>query len=816
MRYHHMMMQHQRQQQQQARQPNEQMVQHHYQAGQEAGKAGARQPARFPRPVIEGYRVVEGEHPILFTPPAGMLEQAEANYTNQKLQQQPTASSHAPYASTMSAASGNEKEHLDGYQNALRQVTSGSSYDSPQSNNIQDIKQKQHHYEQAQRQQQQQQSNKQQDSSKGGSYLTIPVAVETEGDKVLTVDDINEIEKHVIQVLPNLKTADKVVKLADTKLTLASADQFKDVIQQQNVGPAAGPTTTHLHQLNYEEHRNTMKQLEQDVAGDRGNKQFSQQYEGSSPTTSMPASPSSASTYGSAGGTSQQPQQHRGASSSSSSSATPGGAVLNQATTNAHVQHQQPKSIDDGQQLPEQQYFLATGPMQEVGTVDPEQLAEYNLIKNDLLQNFRYEPTRASSSSSSHHQSQQQTASTPPMPYTASQQPPSSSSSGSTQASPQHKPASVTRYFQQGNNMYQQHQLDNPKQAPRGMHHGNLFGRINAPATRGYNHQQQQQSSTTKTILGGRKVSDVMRNLIHTTPVPMTSPMHVPSVEPEKVDAIQLIASHGNDNKPMVVEPHQLVQHTPEGGFDYNSGGMNAANNITGGGGGQHYGQQNSNVAHQYSSPAPQIQIEQQPNDGQQQQLQQQQPGGAIIEYVAVGEPTPLNMGEMGVTQGEGTYEIANQPEVQPVYHNGEERQQHHRQQQHENPNEGSHSSRAPFVYDYTMSADQQQTASPGNTAGEQAGPTAYQMNQQQQGGGEPQMFTWSPSIANEHQQQQAELSEHAAPGDHQTDMPATAGYNFFGQSVEQQQQQQQYQEPHQNGKWRSKAGGSQPNPGKS
>lgn len=783
---------------------------HHNQ--QQQRQQGSQEP-----PPVGAYKVVEGEQPILFSTSLSneripMIEvsanpqTSDKGYRNESREQQqqqhqqqvekgiePTASSppDQPYSSTLAAI---EKDNLN-YQSALSQVNSNySPEEQHQSNNIQDIKQKQQqHYEQ------QKPINKESAKSKP-SYLTIPVAVETEGDKVLTADDINEIEKHVINVLPNLKTADKIVKIADAQLTMANiknaaeshAKQQQQQNQNQNQNQAKGPE---MHQVNYEEHRTTMKQLEGDI------KQQQEQYNKQ---------------------VSSQAEQAAGAPSVSGyNSNVP--ASLNQATT-ATAQHvEDPAQQLQQQLLAEHQYFVATGPLQEIGTVDPDQVADYNLIKNDLLNNFRYEPTRATQGQPGQ---KQQTSSTPAMTYAVSMSPLSAPirqhlSRGNPRAHQQNPPpASVTRYFHQGAPSGSAPPTQRPYSNTR---NNNLFGRLNSG--RGSYANQAQFSSTTKTMMGGRKVSEVMRPLIHTTPVPMTSPLHVPSVEPEKVDAIQLIAGHANDKQPMVVEAHQLVNHTPDGGIDYNSG-MSVQ------------GLQQHHVHHQQN----QSNYEQPAGDRQQQQYaapvtqdNSDNNQGAIIEYVAISDQVLNNamakeqhQHQQQPQQSSG-YEIPSSPEVQPVY---VQEQQPHQQRLPQQPDGANNNNRAPFLYDYTMSTQQQpQQQREPNT---QTTPAGYLLNtlpaQMQQPDQQPSL-AWSPSVANEHQQQQAEL-EQAGPMQ-QLEMPATAGYNFFQQDQQQhstpalqqqlqqefedQQQQQQQQHKHEAGqRWRTKAGGSQPNPGKS
>lgn len=671
-----------------------------------------------------------------------------------------------------------EKDNLN-YQNALQQVAGAmdaqNKEEMHQSNNIQEIK----HRQQYEQQQQYPQHGKSAEIDKSKGYLTIPVAVETEGDKVLTADDINEIEKHVINVLPSLKTADKIVKLADTQLTLGDIKASAAAAAARE--PHAGQG---LHQTHYDEHRTTIKQLEEDLR--------------------QTSPPSSGSGYKPAMSTPSGQMQANQVNQASTANAQHQAAPVSQMpTTAAENQAEEPPA----QQI-EHQYYVASGPLQEVNPVDPEQVAEYNLIKNDLLNNFRYEPTRAVNSART---SSQQSASTPPM---------NSYMAAPSRPQHQHRPASVTRYFQQGLSSNQ----------PRGRNYG---GRASTPA-----------SSSTRTMMGGRKVSEVMRPLIHTTPVPMTSPLHVPSVEPEKVDAIQLIAGNANDRQPMVVEAHQLVNHTPDGGIDYNSGLVAPA--------GQH--QQDSQHNRTTSNFGQHAQHQPQPAEmqAQQQYVAQTDPNqGAIIEYVAVTDQALNN----AIARHQG-YELGanNQPEaVQPVYASEPEQPRQRAQQQQQRqalPIYGrQQSSQSPFLYDYTISTPQGSASSPMPPMSQSTQADTYlttqgQMltdyNQQQQSKvGQPSL-AWSPSIASEHEQQQLELAEHAGAMQ-QVDMPSTAGYNFFVGNQEQQQQQQPQTQPPQvqhpqsaqdqntnqpdyqpaqqaSGTlkgWRTKAGGSQPNPGK-
>lgn len=632
-----------------------------------------------------------------------------------------------------------EKDNLN-YHNALQQVTGAieqQQKEAQQSNNIQDIKQRQQ-YEQQRAAKSAAQTEADKANSKG--YLTIPVAVETEGDKVLTADDINEIEKHVINVLPSLKTADKMVKLADTQLTLGDIKaSAAAAAAREQPHPGQGLQTAH-----YEEHRSTMKQLEEEL------KQTSPPGYKATTGTLNQASTANAQHQPAPGPLNNQPQQHR----------------------------QQP----DEDQI-EHQYYVASGPLQEAAQVEPEQLAEYNLIKNDLLNNFRYEPTRSG---------RPQTASTPMGPRQAS---------STTRA--QHRPASVTRYFQQGPN--------------RGT------GQYNRNTGSGL-------TSTTRTMMGGRKVSDVMRPLIRTTPVPLTSPLHVPSVEPEKVDAIQLIAGRANDKQPMVVEAHQLINHTPDGGIDYNSGSPMLAS---------HQQQQTMNQSMTNAPNYQQNQLQVEPHQYVAHDAQSDGNQGAIIEYVTVTDQALNN----AIARQQG-YELASQPETHSIYIGPEQQQQQQSPQRQPNPTyDASRNSQSPFLYDYTISTQQAGASSPmppmttnavAYLTTQSQAPSESNNNRQ----AEPSL-AWSPSIASEHQQHQLELTEHAGARQ-QVDMPSTAGYNFFVGHQEQQQQQQHvqqqpsqennnqqdhrqpaeqqqdsYQQQPRSQKWRSKAGGSQPNPGK-
>lgn len=798
-------------------------------------------------PTVGTFKVIEGEQPVIFTHPLAQQQQQHQQQQeripmieiggNSATKQHPPQESQANYRNMSSQQQQQQQEAVEkdnlNYQQTLSQVNDKSpaeeqqrEYPSKQSNNIQDIKQRQQYEQQ---QQQAHNGNNEDHSNKATSktpYLTIPVAVETEGDKVLTPDDISEIEKHVINVLPNLKTADKIVKLADSQLSLAAGGQQQQQHasasspsapqrqQQHSPGTTAGPE---MHQMHYEEHKSTMQQLEGDL---------------------------------------KDITRHRPAAQSTSSSSSSPVQPINQASTASAHHEAAPEVVVDpaviGQHLGEHQYFIAAGPPQEVGPVDHEQMSEYNLIKNDLLSNFRYEPTRATSGGGgSSSTGYQQTASTPPMPYTASRAPQQhQQSTGGPGHQANRRPApSVTRYFHQGKQA-----MSSPAGYNRGHANNNLFGRIRQPS--GYQ-QQQQQTSTTRTLLGGRKVSEVMRNLIHTTPVPMTSPMHIPSVEPEKVDAIQLIAGQANDKQPMIIEPHQLVSHTPDGGIDYTSGGAN------------------QQAAIQQQQAQQQQQQQQQPMQHQNNSMQYGQSGpsvgsddnqGAIIEYVAINDQALSNAisAQEHQPHGQQAYEIASTPEAQPVYVGGD--------QQQPPVGEPGQSSRAPFMYDYTMTTSQQASNAPttasympgsANNNGEQVTtilvqqPEQHQQQQQQAANvhGQQQQqhqqqepsLAWSPSVASEHQQQQLEqLGGHLNAVDvghlqQQMDMPATAGYNFFNQQdqssqppatttaamdgqqdYEQQQQQlindhqQQQRQPSSSPRWRTKAGGSQPNPGKS
>lgn len=707
-------------------------------------------------PPVGAFKLIEGEQPIMFTSNSlpneriPMIEvSGRTNYTGgpQYSQPQPVQDHSATFASAMAAVDGPQQQQQQqaGYKQEQMKAAQPS-------NNIQEIKQqvKGGHPDQ------QPAANS---DKLAKSYLTIPVAVETEGDKVLTADDINEIEKHVINVLPNLKTADKVVKLADAHLTLASLKgtieehnkQQEQQHQQQQQQQLAGPPVEgpNLHQSHYEEHRSTMKQLEADLK-DAPKQQYSQQQPGSAAVAS-----------------------------------------LNQATT-AHAQHLSSEAPSSGNSAAHQgdsgdshQYFVQAGPVQELPQVDDiEQVNEYNLLKNDLMQNFRYEPTRASAV----HQQQQLTGSTPAMPYRASSEP-----NKQPEQQMRHQQPTVSRYFQQGAHHHHQGSHGSASRHHNRPHQngGGLFARLNGQQNRAP-YTQQPATATTKTIMGGRKVSEVMRPLIHTTPVPMTSPLHVPSVEPEKVDAIQLIAGHqANDKQPMVVEAHQLVNHTPDGGIDYNSGAnFNMLKQQ------QNYSTATTPMAAGYEQQQQQYEPQDQNNEGQ----------GAIIEYVALTDQqlnNAVNQHNQQQRQQQG-YELAGQPEA------------YQQQQPHS-------TSKSPFMYDYSMLTTQQQQQQPSSQQhqeepGNQATPPSYVVGEQP---AQPQLVVWSPSVASEHQQQQMELAEHAGPMQ-QIDMPATAGYNFFNPNQPQQQQtsspdQAEYeqQQQQQGQRWRTKAGGSQPNPGK-
>jgi len=792
----------QRHQQQQQQQQRQQYVQrqhhhqpHHYQPMTElapptrsipnypGSPPSIQQHHRPETPQVGAYKLVEGEQPIVFTSSLPneripMIEvsatpnenqnsanRSESHHGQQEAaaaaldkqaggQQTSTTSADRIHPSTLAAI---EKDNLN-YANALNKVANylAAEQQQQQSNNIQDIKQKQHQqYEEETPNEKAARGDK--PTAASPSYLTIPVAVETEGDKVLTSEDINEIEKHVINVLPNLKTAEKIVKLADAHLTLASLKAHEG--GEESAGPD-------LHRHNYEEHRSTMKQLEGDL-------REQSDYSGASHQQRQQQ---------------QQPQQADQAPTTPASAGyqSSAAAPMNQATS-PNVQHTDEPSAQ--QLLAEQQYFVASGPLQEVGHLDQEQMADYNLIKNDLLANFRYEPTRA-----------QQGGSTPPMA--------SYVTSGARQAPQVRQPAlegqhkqrrpgmaSVTRYFQQG----KAGGHARPSQAAR----------LNGQGGQEYG------SSTTRALLGGRKVSEVMRPLIHTTPVPMTSPIHVPSVEPEKVDAIQLIAGQANDRRPMVVEAHQLVNHTPDGGIDYNSGAPMVQQ--------QPETNQNESFIRQPANQfgAPIVQQEQQ-GEGQ----------GAIIEYVAISDQALSNAvarqhQQQMEAQNNQAYELAGQPQLQPIYMSAEQQQGDQVRQQ--LGGEGQTSGQPTFLYDYSMSTQHQSSFSHADQAQEapttsaQMAPSNNAAQREQQHQPEAQLsLAWSPSVASEHQQQQMELSE-LAPPLQTLGMPATAGYNFFGhqqqaqtnqpQEYEQQQQQQQRQANQRPG-WRTKAGGSQPNPG--
>lgn len=696
---------------------------------------------------------------------------------HQQPQQQPRANaseftpmhqSSAPYqaAGSINSASANEKDELN-YNNALQQVAKATYEIENESN-----KQRQHY-------------NGSQQPAHGSApandsaYLTIPVAVETDSDKVLTKDELEAISQQVINELPNLKaTGRQLAKITETHLpmmmTTALAKDNNDDHHTTSVTPS---TMTSYNRP--EQSKPTMMSHYQSGAPVR---QTTLPAPMIHQTPSAPVKPMSAAQF-----------QVYGTTPAAMSSAT--------ASTQPRPSHEDPKQHHQRTLEPEQQqYFLATGPMQEVGTFDPDQLAdpnEYNLIKNDILNNFRYEPTRAAANgvSMSHagQQQQQQTAQTPPMqmPY----------GGGSS-----NRPASVTRFFQMNHNTYQQ---DAAGRLNGQRTNKSNFGRMrgsshsgNGNNGAGYTMAPPSQHST-KTILGGRKVSEVMRPLIHTTPVPMTSPVHVANVEPDKVDAIQLIAGHtANDKQPMVIEPHQLVSHTPDGGIDYNTGvtpPMQSTNNLANNG--QQYqainhtnhGQQQQPTS--YGPPPTTMQQQhQQYNSPTTTMSPQDENQGAVIEYVAV----PDQAADGGQPQ--------QQQQMGQVYElNGPQQQQ---QQQTTVYSTNDVTSTPPI---YLTSVEPQQP------------PEHQQMNPS---------LAWSPSVANEHQQHQIELGINSV---HQLgDLPATAGYNLFEPQQQQQpqsaQEQQQQQRPQQDynqqqpqqqetqapaNKWRTKAGGSQPNPGK-
>lgn len=431
------------------------------------------------------------------------------------------------------------------------------------------------------------------------------------------------------------------------------------------------------------------------------------------------------------------------------------------SASTASVEHQQPSDLGEPHQ-----YFMAAGPLEEVAPVDADQMNEYQLIKNDLLQSIRYEPTRAVSSGQHSQQQQQQqyqSASTPPMPQMTA-----------GRKNPSNRP-SVTRYFHQA--------------------------RPSSSFRPGYGRQHTPIPPMGKTTLGGRKVSEVMRPLIHTTPVPMTSPVHVPSVEPEKLDAIQLIAGRANDRQPLVVESHQLVHHTPEGGIDYNSGApqMTTLPVLTTPGLSYQTGNSSGAIEHFHTiihHPPPSSAQPDQPPLEYETQSHSQSP--AVIEYVTLSEhalSSALNGQQPRGSNSNGgqTYEIAGQPEMQTLYVNAEQ----HQQQQ--------------------SGQDGQQSVSmaPTPVAPFYASGQAEQQQQQHQDPDHHPSLAWSPSVASEHQQQQQqlELNEHAGSMQ-QLEMPATAGYNNFFNQQPLNEVQQQQQQPQSGAKWRTKAGGSLPNPG--
>jgi len=842
-------------------------------------------------PHVGAFKVLDDGQPIMFSAPLGPPEQHQLQANQQRARnathamnlsapkQQLAGPVQPPMSSAMHAI---EKDNLN-YNEAMRQVAKSLAEEGVQpaaraqpSNNIQEVKQKQLGAAEQQQQQQQRPAPPAQpvEAKAAGQYLTIPVAVETEGDKVLTADEINEIEKHVINVLPNLKTADKLAELADAQLAAGSkASQQGHQGPQQAAHAQAAPSgaVQELHKAHYEEHRSTMAALQADL----GQQHAQQQHEAHHAHQQVQQHQVQAHH---AQDNPQQQQQHAqhaqqaqyaagspppAHQSSQPSSAAPQLQHQQQASTaSAHHQeapqhHNQNQNQNQNSLDEHQQYFIATGPMQELGTMDADQLGDYNVINNELLSNFHYEPTRANHQQQ--HQ-QQQTASTPPMPYTATDGHTSSPhrQTASTHQQQQHpQTATVTRYFHQGQQgqQQQQQQSSGPMQAyqqerARGGQQ-QLFGRLRVPTTPAHYGPS---SGSTRTILGGRKVSEVMRPLIQTTPVPMTSPMHVSSVEPEKVDAIQLIAGQANDRQPMVVEAHQLVSHTPDGGIDYSTGmgpapAQAPAHSNHSAGQQQHYGQ-TSGAAHEQQ--------------------------GAIIEYVTLGVPEQQSRTGPQRDFPPQAYEMQPAtPEAQPVYvaqaeHQLEEQQMNHHMSQQQQAHQQAHQqaqnqqqsqSQAPLIYAYTMSAQAEQAAheSPSsaamqaNSAGASGNPNAEQpkqttvlvvhsqqdeQQQQQQQLHQQQhlqqplhqqqpaaIAVWSPSVASEHQQQQLELMGNEAPpmADH---MPSTAGYNFFGQAMEQQQespasyeQKQQQHQAHQeqahHSQWRTKAGGRQPNPGK-
>lgn len=782
-----------------------------------------------------GFRIIEGEQPLIFNVPIEQqFEQRQPPPLPQQQQQQPDQQQPHHPQEHQQAINNNGNSHNGqpiepeqqpqqhpsmraietdnlNYHNALSQAEDIEYQRKPTGNNIQEVKQSQLPYNNqanlAMNTNNNDNNNNSSSSSgsiKSSSYLTIPVAVETEGDKVLTADDINEIEKQVINVLPNLKTADKVVKLADAHLTLDSiknaAEQQQQQQQQQQQYLKSGPSNENqLHQVNYQEHQAIMKQLEADMPTSRVPDQ----------TTAYVIHQTSTTTNGNA----------------PTNSPTDGPRYGSSAST-ASVEHQQPNELSEPQQ-----YFVAAGPMEEIATVDPEQMNEYQFIKNDLLQSIRYEPTRASSTNG-HNQQQYQTGSTPPMP---------------NQNRPHSARPSVTRYFHQG---HRQPQSAGHRQNMGGRQHngrGKQQGYSVTPPT----------ETSSRTTLGGRKVSEVMRPLIHTTPVPMTSPAHVPSVEPDKLDAIQLIAGQANDRQPLVVESHQLVHHTPDGGIDYNSGSPTMTTLPA------PFNHSSGPIEHIEHTTLINHQI---PQQQQQQQAQSQpqsieygngQPPGAMIEYVTLtehalgnslngqysGPATVATTAATSAGSGSQTYEVNGQPEIQTLYVNAEQggtdqQVTHDQGQQRGQP---QYSFR-PIMESQTGPMNSESIAVTPPTIFYASG-QAEQANQQlQQNQIQQPSLAWSPSVASEHQQQQLELGEHAGPMQ-QLEMPATAGYNnFFNQGSssmngiveptahqlehmrthqQQQQQGESFEQPQQEqhnigtGKWKTKAGGSLPNPGK-
>lgn len=229
-------------------------------------------------------------------------------------------------------------------------------------------------------------------------------------------------------------------------------------------------------------------------------------------------------------------------------------------------------------------------------------------------------------------------------------------------------------------------------------------------------------------------------------------------------------------------------------------------------------------------------------NNERHNQQQQQQPN--VVEYVA--EYSSLNQANnnndnnhnhnhneqqqqqhqqnnapQAVNEPTQTYEVAGQPELGTVYLPAASAEPIEPYGGNSSPENNAHSSQNPS----------------------QTTPSFYPEQQQQQQQQRPSL-AWSPSVASEHEQHQQslELAEYNVQMQPLEGMPATAGYNNFFQPTpaqsnsyenQQQPQQQQHQEmappgdnhsrtnvdgdnnQHNGQKWRSKAGGSAPNPGK-